>query len=145
MIKQEIKIPIPTLPLHGSEVICDFTVDSKFLKKIQGLPMCFSGKEYDWQCRRPKRCGFVPQSGRSPGEGNGNPLQYSCLKNSMDKVAWQATVLGVAKSRLLFEHTQHTQRKFVCISWSVLICMIYISFDINLVFYSIVQYYSFKI
>ena len=36
--------------------------------------------------------------GRSPGEGNGNPLQYSCLKNSMDRGAWQATVHGVAKS-----------------------------------------------
>jgi len=45
VIKQEIKIPIPTLPLYGSEVICDFTVDSKFLKKIQGLPMCLSDKE----------------------------------------------------------------------------------------------------
>ena len=36
-------------------------------------------------------------SGRSPGEGNGNPLQYSCLENSMDREAWQATVYGVAK------------------------------------------------
>ena len=37
--------------------------------------------------------------GRSPGEGNGNPLQYSCLENPMDRGAWRATVLGVAKSR----------------------------------------------
>ena len=37
-------------------------------------------------------------SGRSPGEGNGNPVQYSCLENSMDGRAWQATVHGVAKS-----------------------------------------------
>ena len=36
--------------------------------------------------------------GRSPGEGNGNPLQYSCLENSMDRGAWRATVHGVAKS-----------------------------------------------
>ena len=36
--------------------------------------------------------------GRSPGEGNGNPLQYSCLENSMDRGAWQSTVHGVAKS-----------------------------------------------
>ena len=42
--------------------------------------------------------GSVPGSGRSPGEGNGNPLQYSCLENSMDRGAWQATVHGVAKS-----------------------------------------------
>ena len=38
-------------------------------------------------------------SGQSPGEGNGNPLQYSCLENSMDRAPWQATVHGVAKSR----------------------------------------------
>ena len=37
--------------------------------------------------------------GGSPGEGNGNPLQYSCLENSMDRGVWQATVHGVAKSR----------------------------------------------
>ena len=36
------------------------------------------------------------RSGRSPGEGNGNPLQYSCLENSIDRGAWQATVHGVA-------------------------------------------------
>ena len=43
--------------------------------------------------------GSIPRSGRSPGEGNGNPLQYSCLENSMDRGAWWATVRGVTKSR----------------------------------------------
>ena len=42
--------------------------------------------------------GSIPGSGRYPGGGNGNLLQYSCLKNSMDRGAWQATVHGVAKS-----------------------------------------------
>ena len=42
--------------------------------------------------------GFIPGSGRSPGEGNGNPLQYSCLGNPMDRGAWQAIVHGVAKN-----------------------------------------------
>ena len=42
--------------------------------------------------------GSILGSGRSPGEGNGNPLQYSCLENPMDLGAWQATVHGVAKS-----------------------------------------------
>ena len=42
--------------------------------------------------------GSIPGSGRSPGEGNGIPLQYSCLENSMDRGTWQATVHGVAKS-----------------------------------------------
>ena len=57
--------------------------------------------------------GLTPGSKRSPGERNGTPLQYSCLKNPMDREAWQATVHGVAKSwtRLsLHAHTHtHTQ------------------------------------
>ena len=42
--------------------------------------------------------GLIPGSGRCPGKGKGNPLQYSCPENPMDGGAWQATVLGVAKS-----------------------------------------------
>ena len=42
--------------------------------------------------------GSIPGSGRSPGEGNGNPLQYFCLENSLDRGAWWAIVHGVAKS-----------------------------------------------
>ena len=42
--------------------------------------------------------GSIIGSGRSPGEGNGNPLQYSCLGNVMDREAWQGTVYGVAES-----------------------------------------------
>ena len=41
--------------------------------------------------------GLIPGSGRTPGEGNDNPLQYSCLGNSMDRGGWQAIVRGVAK------------------------------------------------
>ena len=44
--------------------------------------------------------GLIPVSGRSPGGGHGNPLQYSCLENPMDRRGWQATVPSVAKSRL---------------------------------------------
>ena len=43
--------------------------------------------------------GSIPGLGRSPGEGNGNPLVYSCLENPMDRGAWQAAVHGVAKSQ----------------------------------------------
>ena len=43
--------------------------------------------------------GLIPELGRSPGEGNGNLLQYSCLENSMHRGAWRATVHGVAKSQ----------------------------------------------
>ena len=42
--------------------------------------------------------GSIPGSGTSPGEGNGNPLQYSCLENSMDSGTWWTTVYGVAKT-----------------------------------------------
>ena len=43
--------------------------------------------------------GLIPGLGRSPGEGDSNPFQYSCLENPMDKGAWLATVHGVAKSQ----------------------------------------------
>ena len=43
--------------------------------------------------------GSIPESKRSPGEGNGNPLQYSCLKNPMGRGAWWATVHGVTESQ----------------------------------------------
>ena len=50
--------------------------------------------------------GLIPGLGRYPGEGNGNPLQYSCLENPMDGEAWWATVHGVAKNQTqLSEHT----------------------------------------
>ena len=44
--------------------------------------------------------GSIPKSGRSPGEGNGNPLQCSCLENPMGREAWWTTVHGVSKSRI---------------------------------------------
>ena len=44
--------------------------------------------------------GLIPGPRRSPGGGNGNPLQYSCLGNPMDRGPWQATVHGVAKSQI---------------------------------------------
>ena len=46
-----------------------------------------------------KDMGLIPGLGRFLGEGNGNPLQYSCLENPLDRGAWQATVCGIAKSR----------------------------------------------
>ena len=49
--------------------------------------------------------GSISGLGRSPGEGNGNPLQYSCLGNFMDKGAWQATVHGVKKKKKKSEMT----------------------------------------
>ena len=59
------------------------------------LPKWHVGKEFTHQCRR---SGLIAGSGRALGVGNGNPCQYSCLENSMDRAAWWATVYGVAKN-----------------------------------------------
>ena len=64
------------------------------------IPRWLSGLRIHLQCRRHRQCGFhLYGSGRSSAGGNGNPLQYSCLENPMDRGAWEATVLGVTKSR----------------------------------------------
>ena len=52
--------------------------------------------------------GEIHGSGRSPGEGNGNSLQYSCLENLMDRGAWRTTVHGVAKSQIQLSNWEHT-------------------------------------
>ena len=54
--------------------------------------------------------GSIPGSGRSPGEGNGNPLQYLCLENPTDRRAWWATVYGVTKSLVTTESARTTRR-----------------------------------
>ena len=60
-----------------------------------------------------KDSALIPGSGRSPGGGNGNPLQYSCLENPMDRGAWQVTAHGVAKSRArLSRQTHYTHTTF---------------------------------
>ena len=57
--------------------------------------------------------GSIPGLGRSPGEGNGNPLQYSCLENPMDGGAWWAIVHGVAKSQTRLSDFTHSLRALV--------------------------------
>ena len=65
----------------------------------QGMQKCFSGgSEVKVSACNMGDLGSIPGSGRSPAEGNGNPLQYSCLKNPVDGGAWWATVHRVAKS-----------------------------------------------
>ena len=64
------------------------------------LGSCFpGGSEVKASASNAGDLGSIPGSGRSSGEGNGNPLQYSCLENPMDGGAWWATVHGVTKSR----------------------------------------------
>ena len=55
--------------------------------------------------------GSIPESGRSPGEGNGNPLQYSCLGNPTERDTWWATVHGVAKSQIRLNYSNGTTCK----------------------------------
>ena len=58
--------------------------------------------------------GSVPAFGRSPGEGNGNPLQYSCLENPMDRGAWRATVYGVTRVGHDFVTKPPREKKYIC-------------------------------
>ena len=64
-------------------------------ERSMGFPGGSDGKESAGNAGDP---GSIPGLGRSPGEGNGKPLQYSCLENPKDGGAWQATLHGVAKS-----------------------------------------------
>ena len=79
--------------------ICVLAGPSQFLSVgsvLLELSCSSDGKESACDAKDPD---LIPGSGRSPRKGNGNPLQYSCLENSMDRGAWWATVHGVTKSR----------------------------------------------
>ena len=69
---------------------------------LQGFSGSSNGKESAYNAGDPDS---IPGSGRSPGEGNGNSLQYSCLGNPMDRGAWQAAVHRVAKIRTRLTNT----------------------------------------
>ena len=66
------------------------------LRNLWGFPGSSDGKASTYNAGDP---GSIPGSERSPREGNGNPLQYSCLENPMDWGAWQATIHGITKSQ----------------------------------------------
>ena len=68
------------------------------LHLMLGLPRWLSSKESACNVGDAGDMGLIPGLGRSPGEGNSNPLQYSCLENPMDSGAWRATVHEVTKS-----------------------------------------------
>ena len=78
---------------------------------LRGLPWQLSGKE---SACNAGDTGSIPGSGRSPGEGNGNPLQYSCLENPTDRGAWCTIVHRVTKSQTRLSHWAHT----VAFTWS---------------------------
>ena len=70
---------------------CLFQASDKFYRLVRNFP---GGSEGKASACDAKDTGSIPGSGRSPEEGNGNPLQYSCLENPMDGGAWRATVHG---------------------------------------------------
>ena len=73
---------------------------------VTGLPWWLSSKESDCSAGD---LGLIPELGRSPRGGHGNPLQYSCLENPMDRGAWRATAHRVTESRTrLKRHSMHT-------------------------------------
>ena len=74
-----------------------------------GLARWLSGKESACQVVNP---GWIPGLVRSPGGGNGNSLQYSCLKNSMDREAWRATVHGVTESDMTEQLSTQQKKGF---------------------------------
>ena len=77
-------IPGPPFPFGNSVVV------------LKGFSGSSDGKESSCNVGD---LGLIPGLGRSPGEGNGNPLQYSCLENPIEGGTWQAIVYGVTKSR----------------------------------------------
>ena len=77
---------------RGDPMLNDMVIEG--LSEVVGLPSGSVGKESTCNAGD---LGLIPESGRSTGKGNGNPLQYSCLENSMDRGAWQAAVHGVTK------------------------------------------------
>ena len=76
--------------------VCLFWFNHTYYRNC-GLPRWLSGKLSSCQCRKHRRCGFDPWVRKIRGEGNGTPLQYSCLENPMDRGAYRATVHGVHK------------------------------------------------
>ena len=114
----------------------------KEFHKSVGFPGGSDGKESACSVGDP---GSIPGSGRSPGEGNGHPLQYSCLENPTDGGAWRATVHGVTDSRTrpsAFTHLHFTNLYFLmqfytkqispnsanqglCETWKSLTCLLF--------------------
>ena len=81
---------------------------------VQTIVQWVSGKEFVCQCINAELAGWIPESGRSPGEGHGNPVQYSCLENFMDRWAWKATVHGVSKSQTRLSTHVHCILNHIC-------------------------------
>ena len=82
-----------------------------------GIPGGSDGKESAFSVGDPES---IPESGRSPAEGNGNPLQYTCLENPMDGEAWPVKVHGVAKTQTQLSDFTHSLTHPILISNALL-------------------------
>ena len=96
-----------TNPCGIKSIVCPWNSHNNegFKWHTEGFPGGSVGKE---SARNVGDLGLIPGLGRSPGERNDNPLQYSCLENSMDGEAWWATVHGVAKSWTWLSNFTHS-------------------------------------
>jgi len=91
-------ILLTSLPCVGQLTMTMTSPQSKYFRLSPPFVGATSGKEPTCRYRRRERWGLDPGSGRSPGEGNGNPLQYSSPGNPMHSTGWWAVVHGVSKS-----------------------------------------------
>ena len=109
VFRLDLKLDMPSrLPGEDSEqilvhsfpilAVMNYHKFSRLKQHMCGFPDGSVGKESACSAGDTGDVGSIPGSGRSPGEGNGNPLQYSCLENPMDRGAWWAIVHGVAKN-----------------------------------------------
>ena len=95
--------------IHWNILGCRYTGNSSHVVLMEiytfvaGFPRGTVVKNLPASAGDSRDTGLIPGSGRSPGEGNGSPLQYSCLANPMDRGVWRATVHGVTKSRDMTE------------------------------------------
>ena len=91
-------LQIPSRCKQYPDLSFQVTNNCRILEFI-GLPRWFWGKESACQCRRHENTGSIPGLRRSPGGEHGNPLQYPCLENPIDRGVWWATVHWVTKTR----------------------------------------------
>ena len=100
LIRQRLLSYYTKVTFHKKKKIDKFNFPQikKFSSSKNGLPCQLNGKESAFNEGPAGNIGLFPGLGRSPGGGHGNPLQYFCLENPMDRGAWWAAVHGVTKS-----------------------------------------------
>ena len=87
---------------------------------IYGLPWWLSGKESVCNARDAGDVSEIPGSGRSPGGGHGNPLQYSCLENPKNRGAWWAAIYAVAQSQKQLNQLSNSSSSYIVFNIAIL-------------------------